>query len=575
MTQLIGRRLGRYQIQAEIGRGGMARVYRATDTILQRPVALKVLAPQLSLDPEFAQRFEREAVTVANLRHPNIVTIYDVGEQDGLHYIAMELIRGRTLHTVLEERGALGLGYAVTILEPLGRALDYAHSQGAVHRDVKPHNVMIDIDGRVLLTDFGIAQPAEEESERLTRTGMFMGTPEYMSPEQAEARRVDGRSDLYSLGIVAYEIITGRVPFSGATPQLIVAHAQAAPPPPSSVQPELPSELDVVLARALAKSPQSRFGSGTALVEALRLVARRYTLAPATSEQIAAIAIPLDSSVGQPTTRIARGRTPAAVPLPPRQTPPQPAAPQWQNPTQVLPPADAFPPPPAPTPRPQPQLRRPTAAPTPLPRSTSQTPPWLPIGIGLMAILFIGLIFIVITGPRAGFGSNPTATPGLSAPFVTASATLAPPTDTPAPATAVPTEAPSATLPISVITEVPTATNTASPEPSATATLTPTSTTRPVTLTPTTGASATPSATLTPTVGIIPTATATFTPTATATLTPTVTPTETPTMTPLIQPPPTSTATAESTQTTSDNGLPTATNDPDPTTTPTALISSP
>ncbi|NTV64662.1 MAG: serine/threonine protein kinase, partial [Oscillochloris sp.] len=289
MTNLLGGRLGRYEIRAELGRGGMARVYHAFDTLLQRPVAIKVLAAQLSMDPEFVQRFEREARTAASLRHPHIVTIYDVGEQDSLHYIAMEFINGRTLHSILNEQTTLGLGYAITILEPVARALDFAHTQGAVHRDVKPHNIMVDTSGRMVLTDFGIAQTPDADSERLTRTGVFMGTPEYISPEQAEARRVDGRSDLYSLGVVAYEIITGRVPFSGATPQLIVAHAQLLPPPPTSVLAYLPSELDIVLARALAKRPESRYPSGIALVDALRDVASRYKTPLASREQLATL----------------------------------------------------------------------------------------------------------------------------------------------------------------------------------------------------------------------------------------------------------------------------------------------
>jgi len=250
LTHLIGKQLGRYTIQEEIGRGGMARVYRAQDTQLKRTVAIKVLLPQLAVDPEFAERFEREAVTAANLRHSNIVTIYDVGEQDGLRYIAMEYVRGHTLHAIIQERGALGLGYAITIVGPVAAALDYAHRQGAVHRDIKPQNIMIDVDGRVLLTDFGIAQAPEGGSgggERLTRTGIFMGTPEYISPEQASAQRVDGRSDLYSLGIATYEVITGNVPFSGATPQLIVAHAQTPPPPISTQDRDLPPELDQVM----------------------------------------------------------------------------------------------------------------------------------------------------------------------------------------------------------------------------------------------------------------------------------------------------------------------------------------
>jgi eukaryotic-like serine/threonine-protein kinase len=246
VSNLIGRRLGRYEIRSELGRGGMARVYQALDTQLQRTVAIKVLAAQLSLDPEFVRRFQREASTAASLGHPAIVKIYDFGEQDGLHYIAMEYVAGRSLHAILEERTTLGLGFAISLLAPVASALDYAHSRGSVHRDIKPHNIMIDRAGRVLLTDFGIAQTPDADSERLTRTGVFMGTPEYISPEQAEARRVDGRSDLYSLGVVAYEIITGRVPFSGATPQLIVAHAQLPPPPPTSVAAHLPGELDTV-----------------------------------------------------------------------------------------------------------------------------------------------------------------------------------------------------------------------------------------------------------------------------------------------------------------------------------------
>jgi serine/threonine-protein kinase len=311
VTQLVGRRLGRYEVQQEIGSGGMARVYRAFDTQLQRTVALKVMASQLEADPEFARRFQREAVLAANLRHISVVTVYDVGEHEGLRYIAMEYIQGKSLHMILRERGALGLGYAVSILKPLGAALDYAHAQGAVHRDVKPHNVLIDTDGRVMLADFGIAQPPNAEREGLTRTGIFMGTPEYISPEQAEGQRVGGQSDLYSLAIVAYEIVTGRVPFSGNTPQLILAHVQKMPPQPSSLAPHLPEELNRVLGRALAKRPNERFKSGAALVEALSIVARRHQIALATQSQLATLAAPLDSSAGHSTIAMNEGTTPA------------------------------------------------------------------------------------------------------------------------------------------------------------------------------------------------------------------------------------------------------------------------
>ena len=315
MTHLIGKQLGRYTIQEEIGRGGMARVYRAHDSQLRRTVAIKVLLPQLAVDPEFAQRFEREAVTAANLHHHNIVTIYDVGDQDGLRYIAMEYVRGRTLHAIIGERGALGLGYAIAIIGPVAAALDYAHRQGAVHRDVKPQNIMIDADGRVLLTDFGIAQPPESGSgERLTRTGIFMGTPEYISPEQASAQRVDGRSDLYSLGIATYEVITGTVPFSGATPQLIVAHAQKPPPPISTQDQALPPELDGVMARILAKRPEQRFASGAEFVGGLRDIARRHGIAVTAPRQLAALAQPPAAPAANSTIAPVREPVPPASP---------------------------------------------------------------------------------------------------------------------------------------------------------------------------------------------------------------------------------------------------------------------
>ncbi|HWQ13436.1 MAG TPA: serine/threonine-protein kinase, partial [Roseiflexaceae bacterium] len=385
MTTLIGQQLGRYLIQEEIGRGGMARVYRALDRSLQRQVALKVLAPQLALDQEFLRRFEREAITAANLHHPNIVTVYDVGEANGLRYIAMAYVRGRTLHAIIRERGALGLGYAVGIVEKVAAALDYAHAQGAVHRDVKPQNILIDIEGRVLLTDFGIAQaPDGPGGERLTRTGIFMGTPEYISPEQASAQRVDGRSDLYSLGIATYEMITGVVPFSGATPQLIVAHVQSPPPPPSTVAPGQPPELDLVLARALAKRPEQRFGSGAAFVEALRIVARRNGIVPATAAQIAGLVLPRATSA--PTRPEAPHSSdglqaayapPAILPLPAR--PPAPHI-SHETPTRLAgeatlrgmparPPGNSGAPPEPPAPPQRPPPRRPSdGAPTARPR---------------------------------------------------------------------------------------------------------------------------------------------------------------------------------------------------------------
>lgn len=444
MTYLVGRQVGRYQIQEEIGRGGMARVYKARDTLLQRTVALKILAPQLAVDPEFARRFEREAITAANLRHPNIVLIFDVGEEDGIRYIAMEFVEGRTLHAIIQEQGALGLGPAVAIVEGVGAALDYAHRQGAIHRDIKPHNVMLDVDGRVLLTDFGIAQPPDqgEGAERLTRTGVFMGTPEYISPEQASAQRLDGRSDLYSLGITVYEVLTGRVPFAGATPQLIVAHVQEPPPPPTSVDPDLPWELDAVIERALAKRPDNRFATAQAFAEALRIVARKRGYTPTTKAQLAAYARP-PNTAGQPTIAVSRDATQ-------RRASSAPAASDASQPANVrvdVPPVRPAPAsrPPVTASRPSTQQQRtapqrPAARPSVRPAPAfggDQGVPWAIAGPILGGIFLVALFFIFRGSSSGGLVLN---TPTV-APQATLRPTLAP-TATP---TRTPTRTPTST----------------------------------------------------------------------------------------------------------------------------------
>lgn len=445
VAQMVGRQLGRYEIQEEIGRGGMARVYRALDTVLRRSVALKLLAPQLTLDPEFVQRFLREARTAANLHHPAIVTIYDVGEEQGFHYIAMELIRGRTLHAVIEERGGLGLATALAILEPISQALDYAHTHGSVHRDIKPHNMMVTVEGRVLLTDFGIAQQSDSEYTRLTRTGMFMGTPEYMSPEQAEGRRVDGRSDLYSLGVVAYEFITGAVPFSGSLSQLILSHTQAAPPPLSTYLPDMPPELDLVLSRVLAKTPEGRFASAQAFLEALRIIARRYGISLATQEQLGELASPGATRILPPIKPISR--EPAAYQPPPLHANQQPTTPvgnaRRQPPRE--PPTYAPPAPPEPDP-----------APDPLPAPPNQA--LMRIGGGIAVIVILVLALLIVRNIRGG---RTTPLPDLPTPRRLTPTLFLPPTAPPPPPTApvvapttLPTEVP--IVPTSEPTEAPT-----------------------------------------------------------------------------------------------------------------------
>ncbi len=262
MLNLVGRRINRYKIVEEIGRGGMARVYRAVDTVLGRQVALKVLAPQLANDPEFSARFRREGKIVAALQHPHIVTLFDVGESDGIQYLAMDFIDGRSMYAVIREHDALPGETVAIIIRAVASALDYAHSRGAIHRDIKPQNILIDTNGRILLTDFGISLSSDEEAGRLTRTGLFMGTPEYMSPEQVSGSNVDYRTDLYSLAVTAYELFSGDIPFRGNTPDLIVAHAQKIAPLLPADKLGLPEALIGIMAKALAKNPADRYQSG-------------------------------------------------------------------------------------------------------------------------------------------------------------------------------------------------------------------------------------------------------------------------------------------------------------------------
>lgn len=216
MEALIGRTLGNYQILEEIGRGGMAIVYKAVQPSLQRHVAIKVLPPQFTFDTIFVQRFQREAVAAGRLKHPNIVTIYDVGEQGGIYYIVMEYLEGVILAELIRQQGPLPLQRVAHIAQQVASALDYAHGQGFIHRDIKPGNVIVGPGDHATLTDFGIVKAAEGTT--LTRTGMMIGTPQYMSPEQIQGREIDYRADIYSLGIVCYEMLTGRVPFGGRDP---------------------------------------------------------------------------------------------------------------------------------------------------------------------------------------------------------------------------------------------------------------------------------------------------------------------------------------------------------------------
>jgi serine/threonine protein kinase len=277
------RQLGGYEILEEVGRGGMAVVYKAWQPSLERFVALKVLPEYFGHDPQFLARFHREAKTAARFNHPIIVYVFDVGEDHGIHYIAMEYLDGGSLRERLVG-GDFGLAETQGILEQVASALDYAHARGLIHRDIKPGNILFTADGRPKVADFGIARPTGET--RLTQTGILMGTPEYMAPEQAEGRTVDYRADLYALGVVLYQMLTGRVPFHRTTPHATLhAVIYEAPTPPRQVNPGLPQALEDVVLRALAKHPDDRFQRGVDMVAALRaaLAGRRMPAAPPSS----------------------------------------------------------------------------------------------------------------------------------------------------------------------------------------------------------------------------------------------------------------------------------------------------
>ncbi len=256
---------GRYELTHLIARGGMAQVYRAMDRQLERPVALKVLFPELSVDRTFVERFRREAQAAANLSHPNIVPVFDWGEDDGSYFIVMEYVQGRPLSAVLRDPQRVAPRQIATIGAGVAAALAFAHRHGVVHRDVKPGNILITPDGDVKVTDFGIARAMNTE-ESLTQTGAVMGTAAYFSPEQAEGKGVDSRSDIYSLGVVLYEMAVGRPPFTGDSPVAVASkHVRDQPVLPREANPTVPPALEAVIMKAMAKNPDDRYGSAEEL----------------------------------------------------------------------------------------------------------------------------------------------------------------------------------------------------------------------------------------------------------------------------------------------------------------------
>ena len=265
---------GRYELHRRIARGGMADVFLARDQLLDRPVAVKVLFPEFATDPSFVERFRREAQSAANLNHPNIVSVYDWGQEQGTYFIVMEYIDGRSLADIVRSEGPLHPQRAAEVASDIAAALGFAHRNGVVHRDVKPGNVLISPTGQVKVADFGIARALGADPEsNLTQAGSVMGTATYFAPEQAQGLPLDPRSDLYSLGVVLYEMVTGRPPFSGDSPVAIAyKHVQEQPPPPRHLNTNVPTDLEAVILKLLSKNPQARYPSS----EDLRADLRRF-----------------------------------------------------------------------------------------------------------------------------------------------------------------------------------------------------------------------------------------------------------------------------------------------------------
>ena len=267
--------LGRYTIHAELGKGGFATVYRATDTTLERDVALKILKPGWTDDAKAVERFMREAKQASRLKHANIVTIYDVGQAEGRLFIAMELVRGRSLQQIVTEDGPMAWSRVLTVLEQSATALDYAHKQGLIHRDIKPANIILDESEpgaaiHAILTDFGLVRGAEQASLSMGSTGGLLGTPEYIAPEIWDGEPATKASDIYALGCVAYFLLTGKILFGATTPVAVLKRHVAGPVFPEQWPSGVPAGTEAVLGRALAKDPTQRLSSSAEFVAKLR-----------------------------------------------------------------------------------------------------------------------------------------------------------------------------------------------------------------------------------------------------------------------------------------------------------------
>jgi beta-lactam-binding protein with PASTA domain/predicted Ser/Thr protein kinase len=312
---MIGRTFDkRYVIERKLGSGGMAIVYLAEDQELGRRVALKLLDDRHASDEQFVERFRREAQSAAGLNHPNIVSIFDRGHAEGTYYIAMEYLDGRTLKELLVRNGPTPIPIAIDYARQILGAVSFAHRNGIVHRDIKPHNIVVGSDGRLKVTDFGIARSG---ASQMTEAGSIVGTAQYLSPEQARGAPVDPRSDLYSLGIVLYEMLTGQVPFTGDTPvEIAMKHLSQVPEPPSALRPTVPHDLDAVVMRALAKDPEQRYASAEEMDADLARVARGVAVSRETenamTQVLAGAGITSAQTMVQPRSAVAPPPAPPA-----------------------------------------------------------------------------------------------------------------------------------------------------------------------------------------------------------------------------------------------------------------------
>jgi serine/threonine protein kinase len=410
---LVDQTLGQFQIVEQVGKGGMAVVYKAYQANLQRYVAIKVLSPKLSDDMDLVKRFLREAQSAAALQHPGVLIIHDVGSEGEIHYIVSELLEGMTLAQLLEEEGALPPERIVNIVQQIASALDYAHSRGYIHRDIKPSNIMVDPvrNDHVTLMDFGLVQVSG--GSRITRTGFIMGTPDYMSPEQAKGDAVDVRTDIYSLGVTVYHMLTGEVPFAKSTPHaVLLAHIMEDPPSMSASNREISSEIEAVVRKSLAKDPNDRYDWSGELASDLDLAITspatftappvRPSMYPQTPPTTSAT--PATTAVGAPATR------------PHDQTPPPgpPGAAYAQTPPGGVTPYPQTPPPGhAQATYPQPVVRRARWV-------------WPVVGLTSFAVLVVLVIAGILLWPQIAPLILGQATPTVSAMASTATPTPAP-----------------------------------------------------------------------------------------------------------------------------------------------------